>query len=90
MINNALASTPQELASPPMQIRWVKLEKYCELSGDTKQAVYFRRKTRVWKEGVHLRKDPQNRLWVNLEEVENWLLQNTNTNCQKGSQYAHL
>jgi len=66
-------------------MKWVKLEKYCELSGDSKQAVYFRRKTFVWIEGVHLRKDPQNRLWVNLEEVENWLLQKTNTNYPEAS-----
>ena len=69
-------------------MRWVKLEKYCELSGDTKQAVYFRRKTFVWKEGVQLRKDPQNRLWVNLEEVENWLLQSPATSSRAASAYA--
>lgn len=69
-------------------MRWVKLEKYCELSGDTKQAVYFRRKTFVWKEGVQLRKDPQNRLWVNLEEVEKWLLQNQTTSSPAASAYA--
>lgn len=69
-------------------MKWVKLEKYCELSGDTKQAVYFRRKTFIWQEGVQLRKDPQNRLWVNLEEVENWLLQNPPTSCPAASAYA--
>lgn len=66
-------------------MKWVKLEKYCELTGDTKQAVYFRRKTMVWREGVQLRKDPQNRLWVNLEEVENWLLQSPHTSPRTAS-----
>lgn len=69
-------------------MKWVKLDKYCELSGDTKQAVYFRRKTFLWKEGVQLRKDPQNRLWVNLEEVENWLLQKSTTPCRSESAFV--
>lgn len=32
--------------------KWILLEKYCELTGDTKEAVYARRKKGDWLEGV--------------------------------------
>lgn len=54
-------------------MKWVKLNKYCELSGDTVKAVYTRRSRGVWIEGVHSRLAPDGKLWVNLEEIAKWV-----------------
>ncbi|CAK7069329.1 Excisionase [Kerstersia similis] len=70
------------------KMNWVRLDKYCELSGDTKHAVYFRRKTGIWKEGIHSKLDPQNRIWVNTEEVEKWVHLSQPQNSRQASAYA--
>lgn len=53
--------------------KWVKLKRYCELYGDTKDAVNAKRKKGIWRDGVHCRIAGDHRLWVNLEEVERWV-----------------
>lgn len=54
-------------------MKWVRLSKYCEMSGDTADAVYYRRKTMQWTEGVQSKVGPDNKIWVNPEEVEKWV-----------------
>ena len=54
-------------------LKWVRLAKYCELSGDTTDAVYQRRKSLEWVEGVESMVGPDNKIWINLEEVERWV-----------------
>jgi len=56
-------------------MKWVKLKKYCELSGDTPNAVHIRRQRGIWLDGVQIRLAPDKRLWVNLEAVEKWVEQ---------------
>jgi len=53
--------------------KWVTVEKYCELSGDSRQSVYNRRSRGVWHDGLHCRKVPTVGLMVNVEEVEKWI-----------------
>ena len=53
-------------------MRWVKLAKYCEISGDTRHAVHNRRRTGVWQDGTHC-KLVDNRVWVNMEAVKEWI-----------------
>lgn len=53
-------------------VKWVKLEKYCELTGDTTDAVYCRRRAHQWREGVQF-KVIQRRYWINLQEVQKWI-----------------
>ena len=55
-------------------MNWVRLKKYCELSGDTVDAVKWRRKTGIWADGKHSKVGPDKRIWVNLEEVQKWVL----------------
>lgn len=57
-------------------LKWVKLPKYCELSGDTACAVRHRRKKGQWLDGVQSKCAPDGNLWVNLAEVEQWIEQN--------------
>ena len=54
-------------------MRWVKLKKYCDISGDTKDAVNAKRKVGKWAEGIHWRKAPDGKIWINTEEVERWV-----------------
>lgn len=62
---------PMSIYHSPLQ--WIRLAKYCELSGDTPDAVHARRRKRQWIDGVHTRLDPGNNLWVNPEEVNRWV-----------------
>lgn len=54
-------------------MKWVKLKKYCDVSGDTANAVHARRKKGLWLDGVQCRLGPDGNLWVNLAEVEKWV-----------------
>lgn len=63
------------IQASPRLIRWVKLARYCELTGDTRDSVYSKRNKRVWTDGVHCKIAPDGALWVNLEEVEKWVEQ---------------
>ena len=56
-------------------MKWVRLKKYCELSGDTEYAVRHRRVRGIWLDGIHARLAPDKRLWVNLDEVNKWVEQ---------------
>lgn len=54
-------------------VKWVKLKKYCQVSGDTTNAVHGKRKRGMWLDGLHCKVGPDGNLWVNLEEVEKWV-----------------
>ena len=56
-------------------MNWVKLPKYCELTGDTPDAVHAKRRKGQWLDGVHCKIAPDGNLWVNLEAVERWVQQ---------------
>ena len=54
-------------------IRWVKLSKYCEISGDTINAVHAKRKKGMWIDGQHCVVAEDGNLWIDLGEVEQWV-----------------
>jgi hypothetical protein len=56
-------------------MKWVKLKKYCELSGDTASAVHTRRNRGIWLDGVESRVGPDGNLWINVKEVDRWIEQ---------------
>ena len=53
-------------------MRWVKLSKYCELSGDTQNAVHARRKKGHWIDGIHCCVRG-GKLWINIVAIEEWI-----------------
>lgn len=63
-------------------LTWVKLEKYIELSGDTRESVLNRRKIGKWLDGVES-KIVDGRVWINLQKVEEWI-----TNGSQGNRAA--
>jgi hypothetical protein len=52
---------------------WVKLRKYCELSGETADAVHSKRRKGMWADGIHCRIAGDGNLWINLDEVDRWV-----------------
>lgn len=54
-------------------LRWVRIDRYVELSGDSADAVEKRLRTGKWLRDVHARRpDGSASLWVNLDAVEDW------------------
>lgn len=54
-------------------MNWVKLKKYCQISGDTSNAVHAKRKRGMWLDGVQCKIGPDGNIWINLVEVEKWV-----------------
>jgi hypothetical protein len=73
---NQLEAKIAELEQP--QADWVKLEWYCEHTGDTKDAVYSRRHKGKWADGIHCEMR-DGRLWINYREAQKWKKKNRNT-----------
>ena len=51
---------------------WVLLTRHCEATGETKDAVYARRKTRTWTEGVQSKRVGK-KIYVNPVEYNAWV-----------------
>jgi hypothetical protein len=60
-------------SSEPTSIQYVLLRRYCELTGDTPQAVYDRRRRGQWIDGLHCHVVGARRLWINLPVVQEWV-----------------
>lgn len=61
--------------------RWVRLGKHCEDTGDTPDAVHARRRKRVWIDGVHCQIGPDGNLYVNPQEYNQWI-ENQSFKCR--------
>ena len=53
-------------------LRWVMLNRYCELSGDTAAAVNARKRAGIWLQDLHYT-SRGGRIWINLDEVQRWV-----------------
>jgi len=56
-----------------ISLKWVKVKKYAELTGDTELAVHSRRREAKWIDGVHCKVLEGRNLWVNLAAAEEWV-----------------
>ena len=65
----------REDVAPIRMMKWVKLKRYCEVSGDTQSAVHAKRKKGIWIDGQHCVVAEDGNLWIDLEEVERWVEQ---------------
>lgn len=68
-----LGGAGQVLVTVQSRLRWVRLSKYCEQTGDTPAAVKARRRRAQWTDGLHCRLAQDGNLWVNLDEVNAWV-----------------
>lgn len=64
------------------QLKWVKLARYCELSGETRDAVMKKRSSGVFLDGLHCKIAADGNIWMNLVEIEKWV-ENGNQATQK-------
>src|SRR5262245_13423413 len=55
-----------------MEDRWIRLSKYCELTGETEKAVRRRLEEGKWIRGQHARL-VERRWWVNFAEAQLWV-----------------
>jgi hypothetical protein len=65
-------------------LRWVRLAIYCQISGDTADAVHARRRKGQWTDGVQCRVGPDGNLWVNPSEVNKWIESSSHQPQQSG------
>lgn len=56
-------------------ISWVRLERYCELSGEPVSTVQDRIRSGQWAAGKHYKRTGERTLWVNQHEVDQWISQ---------------
>ena len=49
------------------------LKRYCDITGETANAIYLRHRRGVWKEGVHLHRPAGVDWWVDLAAVRAWV-----------------
>lgn len=59
------------ISMPEFHPQWVKLDRYCEITGDTEDAVKCRIKRGKWLQGEQVATIDR-RIWVNLVEVDEW------------------
>lgn len=52
---------------------WVTLTRYCEITGETRQAVHVRVTTGRWQRGVHYSKPDGGNAWINVPAVLQWV-----------------
>ncbi|RDE25181.1 excisionase [Motiliproteus coralliicola] len=54
--------------------KWVRLKKYCELTGETESSVRLKREQGHWAEGFHYKKlAADSRIWIHTERVDQWV-----------------
>ncbi len=54
-------------------VKWVKLKRYCEISGDTPDAVQKKVARGIWLDSHHIKTAGDGARWVNTEAVDNWV-----------------
>jgi len=56
-------------------LSWVRAEKYCEDSGEPMTTVLTRTHSGEWAAGKHYKRTGPRTLWINMQEVDNWISQ---------------
>lgn len=77
--NSVRAGQPDEISPTYFiisgSVKWVLVNKFCELTGYSKQAIDTKIDKGVWIEGVHWCKSPDNRRQINVQEYLKWVEQ---------------
>ncbi len=56
----------------PLRLRYIKLERFAELTGYTNTALRQKKKAGKWVEGIHILKVPDGNLLVDIYAYEAW------------------
>jgi hypothetical protein len=54
-------------------VRFIKIKKFCELTGYTDKAIYSKIHEGVWRQNQEYKKGPDNVILVDLEGYERWV-----------------
>jgi hypothetical protein len=57
-----------------LPIKWLKLNRFCELTGETPDAIQSRRSAGEWLDSIHVQ-TRSNRLYVSIEAYNRWVEQ---------------
>jgi len=57
-----------------LPIRFIKIKKFCELTGYTENAIHQKMHAGVWRQNQQYRKGPDGVLLVDIEAYERWVL----------------
>ena len=55
------------------RVNWIRLQKFCELTGYSADAVYGKMRKGAWAEGLHWCKAPDGHIMVNIEAYDRWV-----------------
>lgn len=55
-----------------LPIKWLKLEKFCELTGETRGSVHARRECGEWLDSIHVQKR-EGRIYVSIDAFNRWV-----------------
>ena len=64
-------------------LSWVRAERYCEDSGDPISTVMDRIHTGTWAANKHYKRTGPRTLWINRQEVDNWISKQRPTDMDK-------
>lgn len=62
---------------------WVKLRKYCEVSGETPSGVHAKRRAGHFIDGVHTKVADDGNLYVHIGAVQKWVSEGMKGACQQ-------
>ena len=54
-------------------MNWVLIKRIVEMLGYTDDAIRAKIKRGVWREGIHWRKAPDGRIFINLKAIQAWV-----------------
>jgi hypothetical protein len=54
-------------------ITWVLIKRIVELFGYSDDAIRAKIKKAVWLQGIHWRKAPDGRIFINIEAIQRWI-----------------
>lgn len=54
-------------------VAWIRLQKFCDLTGYTADAVYAKIRKGTWAQGLHWCKAPDGHVMINVEAYNRWV-----------------
>lgn len=56
-----------------LPIEWVRAEKYCQITGESMEAIYSHIRDGDWAAGKHYKRTGPRTLWINIKEAQEWV-----------------
>ena len=56
-------------------LQWIRIERYCETTGEPHNTVLDRIRAGIWAAGKHYKRTGPRTLWINAIEADKWISQ---------------